>query len=51
MKKALLSEKFLFQGREQGIALKVPTLRVTTLNSPMPRGEGLIGCGREMTHR
>jgi hypothetical protein len=43
-KKALLSEKFLFQGREQ-------MLRVTTPNSPMPHDRGLIGCGREMVRR
>jgi len=43
-KKALLSEKYLFQGREQ-------LLRVTTLNSPAPHGASLINYGREMIHR
>jgi len=38
LKKALLSEKFLFQGRE-------PALRVTTLNSPIPHDTGLINYG------
>ena len=43
-KKALLSEKSLFQGREL-------TLRVTTLNSPIPHDISLINYGREMIHR
>ena len=43
-KKALLSEKFLFQGRER-------LLRVTTLNSLRSHDISLINYGREMTHR
>ena len=44
IKKALLSEKLLFQGREL-------MLRVTTLNSPIPHGMRLINYRREMIHR
>lgn len=44
MKKALLSEKFLFQGRER-------MLRVTTPNSLTPHDISLINYGREMIHR
>ena len=43
-KKALLSEKFLFQGREH-------SLRVTTLNSLISHDISLINYGREMIHR
>ena len=44
IKKALLSEKFLFQGREH-------QLRVTTLNSLIAQDISLINYGREMIHR
>lgn len=37
-KKTLLSEKYLFQGREQ-------MLRVTTLNSPIPHDISLVNYG------
>ena len=43
-KKALLSEKFLFQGREH-------PLRVTTLNSLISHDISLINYEQEMIHR
>lgn len=52
IKKALLPEKFLFRDESKELfSITISMLRVTTLNSPMPRGMSLINCGREMIRR
>lgn len=51
-KKPSFLKNFFFRDESKELfSITISTLRVTTLNSPMPRGMSLTNCGREMIRR
>ncbi len=51
-KKLSFLKNFFFRDESKELfSITISTLRVTTLNSPMPRGMSLTNCGREMIRR